>query len=142
MDAARYQRLKALVHGAADLPAGERRAWLHAHAPDDPALATEALELLTERPAATGGLLLGPTPPAAGPDAFGLPAGTRLGRYLRRIDVARGRRTLLQLLHQRCLSICTPPHVILAFLPLNLHADRVAIRRYVRKAQRNRFLMR
>jgi serine/threonine-protein kinase len=48
LDRARWARVQSLFHEAADRPAGERRAWLEAACPGDPALVAEVLGLLEE----------------------------------------------------------------------------------------------
>ena len=47
-DPARWERMQSLFHGAADLPAPERPAFLQAECGDDPALLAEVLSLLAE----------------------------------------------------------------------------------------------
>src|SRR5262245_4745257 len=92
MDPARYQRLKGLVHDAAELPAGERRAWLASRTPDDPSLAVEALAMLDEAPASTRALLPSDLARAQATQADDapLPPGTRLGRYVVGERIGRG----------------------------------------------------
>jgi serine/threonine-protein kinase len=48
MDQARWERIQSLFHGAADLPAPERRAFLEARGGDDPTLVAEVLAMLEE----------------------------------------------------------------------------------------------
>jgi len=48
MDRDRWERVQLLFHEAADLPAGERRAFLAARCADDPALVDEVLALVDE----------------------------------------------------------------------------------------------
>jgi tetratricopeptide (TPR) repeat protein len=85
----RYRRLRDLVHAAASRPEAERVAWLRAEAADDPALCAEALRLLAEDGAPTGGLLLGDVAPPPAPP-WSLPPGTRLGPYLLGTELGRG----------------------------------------------------
>ncbi|MEO8451545.1 MAG: serine/threonine-protein kinase, partial [Gemmatimonadota bacterium] len=48
MDRARWERIQALFHDAADLPDSARRAFLEKHCSDDPSLASDVLSMLEE----------------------------------------------------------------------------------------------
>jgi tetratricopeptide (TPR) repeat protein len=84
LDAARYQRLKELVHEAAARPAAERRAWLERACPDDGALVGEALAFLDAPAVQTTSL------GSAAATSFSLAPGTRVGVHVLGPEIGRG----------------------------------------------------
>lgn len=81
MDSARYQRLQAIFHDAADLSPSARPAFVHLHCDGDDALAAEILDML-RHDAEAGGLLDRDLAHAAGGTlAGGPPVARELGPY-------------------------------------------------------------
>ncbi|MCC7137194.1 MAG: serine/threonine protein kinase [Planctomycetes bacterium] len=86
MDAARYRRLRDLVHAAADVATASRRAFLEGRAPDDPSLVTEALAELAAADVDTTGV----APPGRPAVAPGLAVGDTVDRYRLVAELGRG----------------------------------------------------
>jgi tetratricopeptide (TPR) repeat protein len=87
VDTARYQRVRRLLHEAAEKAVPERRAWLESQAGADPSLVADVLALLHDDPVATRHVL--PSELAA-PGAVDLAPGTALGRHRVRSEIGRG----------------------------------------------------
>lgn len=96
MDAPRYQRARALFHGACNLPAGEREAWLAEQCGNDAELLDDVRSLLVEAESAGSFLatpmdgiedLLAHTLAADGEEEQ---AGRRIGRYTIECVIAHG----------------------------------------------------
>ncbi len=88
VDPARYQRLRALLHGAASVAAPGRRVWLEAACGDDPALVGEVLALLDTDPVATSAVA--PAGVQGVVPSLSIAPGTRLGRRTVRGEIGRG----------------------------------------------------
>ncbi len=96
MDASRYQRARALFHGACDLPAREREAWLAGQCRNDVDLLDDVRSLLADAESA-GSFLATPMDGIADLLAHSLttdgeeePAGRRIGQYTIECVIAHG----------------------------------------------------
>ncbi|HVG93256.1 MAG TPA: serine/threonine-protein kinase [Planctomycetota bacterium] len=87
-DVARWQRVRALLHAAADLPEPQRSAFLRAESGGDESVVAEVLRLLAADRVGTGEVLPPDVPGAgAAPDVG---PGLRLGRYRLSFEIGRG----------------------------------------------------
>src|SRR5262245_49391354 len=88
-DAVRYQRVRALLHAAAQQPDAERRQYVEREAAGDAAIVSEVLALLGGYSVATRNVVPAALP-NPGPPILGPPAGTMLGRHRIRAEIGRG----------------------------------------------------
>src|SRR5262245_15170045 len=88
-DAARYQRVRALLHAAAQQPDAERRQYVEREAAGDAAIVSEVLALLGGDSVATKNVVPASLPKPGAP-IFELPPGTMLGRHRIRGEIGRG----------------------------------------------------